>query len=83
MLMLARILDFSFLQRELDIANKQLSLVPKIPLSRNHYLRCFYSGRLGKVDRILTLGIGFRSFWENENDGEGERDFSLLSPLPL
>ena len=26
MLMLARILDFSFLQRELDIANKQLSL---------------------------------------------------------
>lgn len=30
MLMLARILDFSFLQRELDIANKQLSLVPKI-----------------------------------------------------
>ena len=79
---IARILDFSFLQRELDIANKQLSLVPKIPLSRNHYLRCFYSGRLGKVE-ILTLGVGFRSFWENENDGEGERVFSLLSPLPL
>lgn len=29
MLMLARILDFSFLQRELDVANKQLSLAPK------------------------------------------------------
>ena len=80
--MLARILDFSFLQRELDIANKQLSLVPKIRLSRSHYLPCFYSGRLGKVE-ILTLGVGFRSFWENENDGEGESDFSLLSPLPL
>ena len=38
MLMLARILDFSFLQRELDIANKQLSLAPKIRLSCSHYL---------------------------------------------
>lgn len=38
MLKLARILDFSFLQRELDIANKQLSLAPKIRLSRRHYL---------------------------------------------
>ena len=34
---------------------------------------------MGKVE-ILTLVVGFRSFWENENDGEGERDFSLLSP---
>ena len=34
---------------------------------------------MGKVE-ILTLVVGFRCFWENENDGEGERDFSLLSP---
>ena len=38
MLMLARILDFSFLQRELDIANKQRWLAPIIRLSRSHYL---------------------------------------------
>ena len=38
MLMLARILDFSFLQRELDIANKQRWLAPIIRLSRGHYL---------------------------------------------
>ena len=82
MLMLARILDFSFLQRELDITNKQRWLAPIIRLSRSHYLCCCYSGRLGRVE-ILTLGVGFRNFWENENDREGERDFSLLSPLPL
>lgn len=79
MLMLARILDFSFLQRELDIANKQLSLVPKIRLSRSHYLRCFYSGRLGKVE-ILTLGVGFWSFWENEKTGKGKAIFLFCLP---
>lgn len=39
----------------------------------------FYSGRLGKVE-ILTLGVGFRSFWENEKTGKGKAIFLFCLP---